>query len=235
MVSISNLSRAWELGVLLSASCALFACTCSGSSGGTDGADAAAGGGDSGADAVDVESDALEAQSDSLPDVPMDGVVDAAGLSVVPEWETLSGTVAGCEIQRLTNAAQLQVFEWEPCDGIEACERTRANKHVLSEVYGAGWGLSQVTDADGPTRVGLVAVDPAQKYEAVYYTTDEGQALGDIVRRARVCAYWPSRSVENDGPSAYPLCQTENPPTLEGSSTISTTRYQSCSTCRRVR
>jgi len=175
MASASRLLRPWRvLGLLLVTSSALFACTCSNNSSNTAGS---GGGGDSGPDA---SGDAgPDAPPDARPDAPPDAIADANGMTVVPQWQTIPGKVAECEIQRLVNSAQLQVFEWEPCEGIERCERTKTNKNVFSDAHGAGWkGTSVVSDDDGVTRLGLVAGDPAQSSMAVYFATDEGQALG---------------------------------------------------------
>jgi hypothetical protein len=162
------------LALLLLTSSALFACTCSSDSSNTPGS---GGGGDAGPDgSTDAGSDA---PPDARPDALPDAIADASGMKVVPEWETMTGKVAGCEIQKLVNSAQLRLFEWEPCDGIDGCERTKTNKNVFSDAYGAGWmGTSVVRDDDGVTRLGLVTGDPTQSSMAVYYATDDGQALG---------------------------------------------------------
>ena len=120
----------------------------------------------------------IDASVDAAPDTAADVVPDgSAGMNVAPEWTTLSGKVAGCEIQRLTNPQQLRVFEWEPCPGIAGCERTVTNQHVLSDTNGAAYAMGAVADDTGVTRMGFATSDPSKAAMEVYYTTEDGQAL----------------------------------------------------------
>ena len=156
-------------------------CSCSGSSGGASApdagapTDAAANEGSASDASVDVS---IDASADAAADAAADALGDgSAGMNVAPQRVTIPGKVAGCEIQRLSNAQQLRVFQWEPCPGIAGCERTVTNPSVLSDIPNSGYAAVGIDDENGLTRFGLDALDPSQSTEGTYYTTADGQAL----------------------------------------------------------
>ncbi len=156
-------------------------CSCSCGSQAASGSDAGAptdGSANEGS-ASDASADvSIDASADVAGDTAADALGDgSAGMNVAPQWVTIPGKVAGCEIQRLSNAQQLRVFQWEPCPGIAGCERTVTNPNVFSNVDGAAYSMGAVSDDSGITRMGFETGDPAHPGPEVYYTTEDGQAI----------------------------------------------------------
>lgn len=49
----------------------------------------------------------------------------------VPLWEALPFDVVGCDVQRLTNTASLELFHWRACDGLAGCSEAVWNEAIV--------------------------------------------------------------------------------------------------------
>jgi hypothetical protein len=90
-----------------------------------------------------------------------------------PKWEAVPGTAVGCTFERMTNAAKVRFFEWEPCSWTEGCEQAVFNEGVFGQ--DATFIITSLVVDDGTTvRAGLTMW---AQYNIATFVGDEGMGL----------------------------------------------------------
>lgn len=97
----------------------------------------------------------------------------SGGWGASPTWESIPGTAVGCTFERMTNAASVRFFKWEPCSWTDGCEQAVFNHDVFGQ--NATFIRTSVVVDDGTTvRAGLTMWD--QKNIATF-VGDDGMGL----------------------------------------------------------
>jgi hypothetical protein len=79
---------------------------------------------------------------------------DAGEWGALPNWVAFPGSAVGCTYERMTNAAQIRFFKWEPCSWTDGCEQAVFNPTLFGQNVSFG-NNSTVVDDGTSVRVGL--------------------------------------------------------------------------------
>jgi hypothetical protein len=94
-----------------------------------------------------------------------------------PVWTALAAPVAGCAVDKLTNASDLKLFNWQPCTGLSSCEEAVFNPSLIAATSQMLW-KTRVSD-DGTRTVAGVAYQSADGLDTgVYFVQEDGQLFG---------------------------------------------------------
>jgi hypothetical protein len=94
----------------------------------------------------------------------------AAADATTPVWEDLPFDVVGCRVQRLKNAAALELFHWRACEGLAGCGEAVWNDAIV----GADGEIGRRTSVDD---------DGTSVRVAVRWDSDDAAQAGVVVTR----------------------------------------------------
>ncbi len=93
-----------------------------------------------------------------------------------PTWEPIPGTAVGCSFERMTNAASVRFFQWEPCSWTDGCDQAVFNESVFGQ--NATFIRTSIVVDDGTTvRAGLTMWSPKN---IATVANDDGMGLDAI-------------------------------------------------------
>jgi hypothetical protein len=103
-----------------------------------------------------------------------------SGFGADPVWEGTTATATGCPVERLANATDVRVFNWEPCSWSPSdCEQAVFNTKLVGPE--GGFIRTSIAQDDGTTvRLGLSfaeAFQPGLSKNLAVYALDSGEAL----------------------------------------------------------
>ncbi len=94
----------------------------------------------------------------------------------IPQWEALADPVVGCNVDRLTNASELKLFDWQACVGIDACEEAVLNPDMIETTAQMLYD-TPVTDGDAGVIAAIGFESPDGPASGVYFARQDGQVL----------------------------------------------------------
>lgn len=101
-----------------------------------------------------------------------------------PIWEATTAVASGCPVERIANASEVRVFDWEPCSWSPAdCEQAVFNTNLVGP--NGGFIRTSLVQDDGSTvRAALTfeeAFQPGQSKNLAVFALDSGYAI-DVFR-----------------------------------------------------
>lgn len=108
------------------------------------------------------------------------GAAVDSGFGPDPVWKATTPVASGCPVERLANASEIRVFNWEPCSWSPTdCEQAVFNTKLVGPE--GGFIRTSLAQDDGNTvRLGLSfaeAVQPGLSKNLAVYARDSGEAL----------------------------------------------------------